>query len=177
MHAGRQTQMRRGAIWACVIPVGLGLIALVITAIFLRDFAATKGVGVMGVALASFGIISCFIFGTPLAAWIACRSLAKIEPAEKLSRWRSSAVRGLWSASLVQFVWASFYTFGLIADSSGNVTLDFSVDYGAAWVLRQFMASMWLNVFVWILITLPLSLICATIFWRVTKFPSDTNVF
>ena len=33
------------------------------------------------------------------------------------------------------------------------------------------------NIALWIVFTLPLSLICATIFWKLTKFPDDPIVF
>lgn len=37
----------------------------------------------------------------------------------------------------------------------------------------MFLVSLLCNLFLWVFITLPFTLLCATIFWIVTKFPSD----
>lgn len=67
MHAGQNTDMKRGAMAACVLPMGLGLLGLL--AIGLngpltydgRDFSNSPNFMTLPIAL-------CFFFGTPLAA-------------------------------------------------------------------------------------------------------------
>lgn len=171
MNAGKQTKMLRGAVWACVIPVGLGVIGLIL---LLKEVVLVASVNAdyWSDIFLSLPIIACFILGAPLSAWLACRSLKKIQAAEILSRWRSSASRGVLSASFVHLVWSSLYIAGflffILKINSGSQRDSFSI------MLLGFTAT---NLFIWLIITLPLSLLCSTIFWKITKFPENTDVF
>ena len=108
MTAGQNTKMLRGAIWACALPVGLGVWGLILEIrrlpqrmsweAFLMDFQI------------SLPVVFCFIFGTPLAAWLACCHLRKIENSTKLNRWRTSAWASLLGASLTHFSAAFAYS-------------------------------------------------------------------
>ena len=170
--------MLRGAIWACVIPVGLGVIAAILLFLSLAPLVST-GAALTGDSLIVLApILACFIFGTPLTAWLACRSLAKISSADRLSNWKSSASRGFLNASLVHFIWASLYTIGVafvMLKSQQSFFPD--VDQGFSMMGGVFVTALVMNLMAWVIITLPLSLLCATIFWKVTKFPADTDVF
>lgn len=178
MHAGRQTKMKRGAIWACVIPVGLGVIGL---SLLLLDVAQRASIGAKywDHILILLPIIACFILGAPLSAWLACRNLKKINSFEKLSLWRSSASRGLLSAGLVHLVWSTLYIIVVViiilnldSQAFGN-----SFDRPGNPFFSMLLGFTMMNLFLWLFITLPLSLLCATIFWKVTKFPDNTDVF
>lgn len=173
MHTGLNTNMKRGAIAACALPMALGflgLIAIGANSPFTydgRDFSNSQHFMTLPIAL-------CFVFGTPLAAWLSCLWLRKTASFEKIRRWRTAAWRGLVCASAVHFGACLFYTilsakffFGETAEfqSSGNEV--FSIIFMSAFI----------NAGLWAIITLPFSLLCATIFWRVTKFPDDTSVF
>jgi len=180
MKAGQETKMLRGAIWACVIPVGIGLILLVIALFSLRSPAVPSGALYMNSRdfLAFLPIAACFIFGAPLSAWLACRSLRKINSINKISLWRSSALRGVLSASLIHVVSALLYIISVSVIILGDNYVSFSKRDQAYNPLPDlFIGSAIINLVLWVIITLPLALICATIFWRVTKFPQDTSVF
>jgi len=170
--------MLRGAIWACAIPVGLGVIAMIMMFITMAPLIS-RGVAIHDNSLIGIApIIACFIFGTPLTAWLACRSLAKISSADRLSNWKSSASRGFLNASLVHFIWASLYTIGVafvMLKSQQSFFPD--VDQGFSMMGGIFVTALVMNLMAWVIITLPLSLLCATVFWKVTKFPADTDVF
>lgn len=173
MHAGQNTHMKRGAIAACVLPMGLGLLGLILIGLdspFTYDnpyFSNSPHFMTLPIAL-------CFFFGTPLAAWLACRRLRKITSIEKIRLWRTSAWRGLVCASAVQFVACVFYTF-----LSGKFFIYRPNEFertGDELFSLLFMSG-FINAGLWVILTLPFSLLCATIFWRVTKFPDDTSVF
>jgi len=179
MNAGKETKMLRGAVWACAIPMGLGFLFLLQT--LFEASASQSGSDTVDVFLIMGPILFCFIFGTPLSAWLSCRSLKKIEGLKELTLWRNSAKRGFLSATFVQISVAivhvglvSAYLSGLEADQSWKT----NQDDGLAEIL---MVSIIFNFMLWVIVTLPLSLICATIFWRITKFPKDgigdSNVF
>lgn len=170
MHAGKQVKMQRGAFWACAIPVGLGLVGLIIilmAALHRLSLEVNDPDLDLGLLMIS-PIVALFILGPPLAAYLTGRSLTKITSAEKLSRWRSSAGRGVLFGALIHVVWAILYTIGAKSISTSAEYDDWLVVIGVSVIL---------NIGVWCLVILPLSLICATIFWRVTAFPKNTSVF
>ena len=177
MNAGKETKMLRGAIWACAIPMTFGLISTFFILIDLppntrnQSFTTSPSFYILPIAL-------CFLFGTPLAAWLACLRLKRIKDYEKLRRWRMPAWWGLLSATAVHFVAALFYT--ILTAGFLFQSYDQGAGYDQEVSLIIFMSAM-LNAMLWVIITLPLSLICATIFWRITKFPKDgigdSNVF
>jgi len=161
MHAGQNTDMRPGAIWACVIPMGLGVLCL---ATLLRDpiFHGSFRYSIFPIS---------FLLVAPLSAWLACRRLRRLTDMKQLSRWRSSFFAGLGSTSLVQLIIAAVLTcvlLGAVAIGGLRNGEDWSYIIGN---------SLFFNALIWVNITLPLTAICATIFWRVTKFPDDRSVF
>jgi len=174
MNAGQNTKMLRGAIWACVIPVGLGLIGLGFT-IFDLMFYEQKKFIVRTHHFFTRPVVLSFILGTPLAAWIACRHLRTINSAEKLSRWRRSPFEGLVGATLAHFGAVCLYVIcvWLFVDLTGG---GYDMSQRDVGVLEIGFKMLTFNTVLWLFITLPLSLICATIFWRVTKFPDDPTV-
>lgn len=175
MTAGQDTKMLRGAIWACVLPMALGfmLLAFIIYDLVfymqLRFIVRTHHFFTQPTA-------ACFILGTPLAAWLACWYLKKFINRAKLRYWRSSALAALLGATSVHFVAAITYAVvvALFVDMSGGGYDSSQYDKGFWDIFFSMMTFHWV---IWLFITLPLSLICATIFWRVTKFPKDTSVF
>ena len=175
MHVGKNTKMLRGAVWACVIPVGLGLIGLAFI-IYDMTFFQQKKFLVRTHHYVTRPVVACFIFGTPLAAWVACWRLRKIDSISKLRRWRSSAAAGLIGATLVHIAAVVLYSVyvALFVHLTGG-GYDMSQPDGE--ILKIVFGMLAGNLIPWAIITLPLSLICATIFWRVTKFPDDRGVF
>ena len=160
MHAGQETNMLRGAIWACAIPMGLGLWCLVSLLIH-QTFPGPFHFSIFPIS---------FFLVAPLSAWLACWRLRRIVDVKQLSRWRTSCFVGLASASLAQLIFAVIFTSVLSAIIliGGIRTTDWYYVIGNSIIY---------NVSFWFVITLPLSLICASVFWRITKFPEDRNVF
>lgn len=161
MHAGKTVKMLPGAVAACALPMGLGLL---FTGLLLSG--ANRSDLVMGLPVAL-----CFLFGTPLSAWLACRRLRKIKDPEKLSHWGISLVAGLKWSTIIHSTSALIYTFGFLVvtsdEYSGGGNEAFSI---------LFMSG-FMNLFLWCFLTLPFALLCSTIFWGVTKFPKDVSVF
>lgn len=168
MHAGQHTDMKRSAIWACAIPMGLGIIAVTLFVTGVVQWTPNRGGMNWSYLPPEWVLAYGLILVPPLSAWLTCRSLAKIKSVERISHWRSSAARVLLSAVLIQLVLTALYTFGTYA-ASVNRDLLVVDPIIFRWLFK--------NLICWLLITLPLSLICATIFWRITKFPKDTSVF
>jgi len=171
MKAGQNTKMLRGAVWACVLPVSLGLLALFFT---ITDDDDASFYAFVTIAL-------CIIFGSMLVAWLACRRLKRINDHNRLKRWKTSAKTFLFCASCVHLIIAiiSGIIVALILDSrEGPVFTVTGPDFSdRSHFLNFFLWHEIRNVILWVLLTIPLSLICATVFWRVTKFPDDTSVF
>ena len=176
MNAGRETKMLRGAIWACAIPMGLGFLGLILTLFSLPNNPAfTRGQPFSSTGyFFTLPIVLCFIFGTPLAAWLACLRLRRVAELAKLQRWRMPAWWGLLSATAVHFGASLIYTIFAMALFMADSGVAAAPENDAALLLFM---SLMMNTMLWVIITLPLSLICATIFWRVTKFPEDRSVF
>jgi len=154
MQAGQNTDMRRGAVAACVIPMGLGLLSL-ISLLISPNFSGPFHYSVFPIS---------FLFVAPLTAWLACRRLKRLSDLKQLSRWRTSFFAGLGSASLVQFTIAAILTTILLI-----VVMIGGLRDGASWyyIIGN---SLVYNGSFWLLLTLPLTVICTTIFWCVTKF-------
>jgi len=162
MTLGQKTQMFRGAAWACALPVSLGLIILLFVLIDPNELSL----------ILLLPISLCFIFATPLTTWLACRSLKRRDDAKYLSRWGSSFRAFFGYASLVQILTAGLYTAGFLIWASAFFGSELETE-----VLTILGIALYLNFLIWVVVILPLSLLCATIFWRVTKFPEDTSVF
>lgn len=164
MMAGQNTNMMQGAIWACILPMGLGVLGLLYS---LNSIAPFQGWIILP-------IVVCFIFGTPLTAWLSCRRLSKIEDAGRLSRWPTSASVGVYYAGLIHLVSAFMYTL-VFAIASIGLTESGGVYIGN--IGEVMMVSAMINLPLYIIVTLPLSIVCATIFWTTTDFPKGTAVF
>jgi len=171
MHAGQNTKMLRGAIWAFALPASLGLSAF----LFFQIEPILAHLSLFSV----FAIY--FILGSALSAWLATRRLKRIERLEKLKRWRTSFIAGLTAGSLIHLV----STFLLIAfqlvtiyslkNSDDGFGLNYNAVYNSERVLSILANLSSASLYFWFIVTLPLSLICATIFWRVTKFQENPD--
>jgi len=181
MHAGQTTKMKRAAVWACAIPVGLGISLLPLLLLFLprllhgRDSETEIQFWFVVAGLMALGLS----LSAPLSAWLACRNLAKVEDIYELRRWKTSAVRAARSASLVHagatILFTTIICCVMIFVAGG---IDGTVDdkYLLLVLFNIVLFAALYNIALWIVFTLPFSLICATIFWKITKFPSDINV-
>jgi len=165
MHAGQNVKMMPGAMAACALPMALGLL---FTGLILVGGNSNERFMTLPVAL-------CFLCGTPLSAWLACRRLRNIKDSARLKRWGTVFWAGLKWASLVHIAAATLYTIsfsvirlnemGVVGALGGDEL--FSITFMSGFI----------NAILWGVLTLPFALLCATIFWRVTKFPEDVSVF
>ncbi len=157
MSAGQNTDMLKGAIAACVLPMTLGALGC----FYLVGSGPFTMFGFM-----LWPIALCFLLGTPVAAWLACRRLKKIEDPKILSLWRKSASSGILAASIVHFIAASGYTLYFVFTVADT--------HNGAGLANEFfdflLISLITNIGLFTILTLPFALICATIFWFVTKF-------
>lgn len=181
MQAGREVKLRRGALWACAIPIGLGSAGAILFITFFgpgTDFVEmTRNMGL----LVPMYIIICLLIIPPLATWITGFRLRFIDDPNKLSQWRSSFGWGLLTATALQLIAAIVFT-QLLVLAFDQTYADFGpannleVPEGLARA-NGYRTSFRLNLIMWIALTLPLTTIGATIFHRVTTFPSDRTVF
>jgi len=171
MRAGQKIDMRRGAILACAIPVGLGIIGLIFILYDLTYFQQKRFI-VRTHHYFTRPIVACFILGTPLAAWIACSRLREIGSSGKLSQWRTSAFAGLIGSTIVHIGAVVLYGLcvALFVDLTGG---GYDKKQPDGEVLKIICGMLVGNIVPWVIVTLPLSLLCSTIFWRVTKFPKE----
>lgn len=163
MHAGQNVKMMPGAVAACVLPMGL-----LFTGLILAGGHSNERFMTLPIAL-------CFLFGTPLSAWLACRRLRNIKDAKRLKRWGTIFWAGLKWSSLVHIGAATLYTisFSVVRlNEMGAVSA-----LGGDELFSIAFMSGFINAMLWGVLTLPFALLCATIFWRVTKFPEDVSVF
>ncbi len=109
MNAVEETKMIRGAFWACALPVGLGVFGLTFTLIFDPSFRTGRSFS-DSMHFFTFPVVLCFIFGTPLAAWLAYFRLKRVFNLEKRESWESAVGAALHSASSVHFWAALIYT-------------------------------------------------------------------
>ena len=171
MHAGQNTKMKPGAVRACVITVGVGSIISSILLIgplqrLLSYEFDWPSILFVGRYYASFAFVP--PLAIPLAMWAACRSLAKIESLDVITRWRSAAGRIVLAAVIFHFLLVALFEYLNYLASPNKDLLEIEPII-VSWMFKSLIR--------WLFITLPLSLICATIFWRVTKFPEDVSVF
>lgn len=165
MNARKTVKMIPGALAACALPMGLGFL---FTGLLL--FGGNRSDLFMGLPVAL-----CFLFGTPLSAWLACAGLRKIDDPARLRRWGTSFMAGLKWSTTIHFMSALIYTVGFLV-----VTSDQYYSEGASGGNEAFsilIMSGFMNMMLWCLLTLPFALICSSIFWGVTKFPEDVSVF
>ena len=165
MKAGQEMKMMPGAVAACFLPVGLGLL---FTVFLLSSGSAADLFMTLPISL-------CFVFGTPLSAWLACRRLRKIDDANRLSRWGTSFWAGLLWSSVVHFAAAFIYTVGFMFWAARDAAIN-EVPIGED-LFSIFFMSAFINLMLWGVLTLPFALISASVFWRVSKFPKDVSVF
>ena len=150
-------KMFPGAAAACALPMTLGL-AFSLVETFSGGHIDW---------LVTLPLSLCFLFGTPAAAWIACRYLRKTENPADLPGWGDCFGAGLLGATAVHASAALLHTILLGTSVVSAPPQDF--------ITILFVAAL-MHLGLWIIITLPFTLLCATIFWRVTKFLGDTDV-
>ena len=146
--------MWRGAIAACILPVLLGLYMFIahMTSVNANDYWFT------------LPIIMCFIFGTPIAAVLACRTIRKAKYPDHVSDWGLACLTGLRGATIIHF-WAA------LIHTTGNMLFGYkSVPEvgGLTEFVPNFLLVITLQLLIWVIVTLPLSFMCGTIFWAVT---------
>ena len=156
-NAVQDIKMLPGAVAACVLPMFLGL------AVSVLEIFSTGRTDWIATLPLSF----CFLFGTPIAAWLACRHLRKAEDPEDISRWLACFGAGFLGASIVHFSTALLQV----------IIIGFGTSLGPLEFLTILCAAAMIQLVLWLVITLPFTLLCATIFWWVTKFPSDMDAF
>ena len=157
MSAGQNTEMMKGAVAACILPMSLGALGC----FYLVGSGPFRTFGFM-----LWPIALCFLLGTPVAAWLACRRLKKIEDPKTLSLWRKSASSGILAALTVHALAASCYSlyFSISTASQNTGAVSFNEFH------ELLLVSLIINIGLFTILTLPFALICATIFWFVTKF-------
>jgi hypothetical protein len=165
MHAGQNVKMMPGAVAACALPMALGLL---FTGLILVGGNSNERFMTLPIAL-------CFLFGTPLSAWLACRRLRNIKDPKRLSKWGVNFWAGLKWATLIHLSSALLYTLGFFVVTS--LDNDVMATAHENVIFSILFMSGFINAILWCVLTLPFSLLCATIFWRVTKFPEDVSVF
>ena len=115
------------------------------------------------------------------AAWLAGFRLRRIQDSKKLKQWHMPFTCGLLSATLLQICGAIFLVILLVpavdqlyADASAKSSslIPDGISYRTSKRL-----SFRFNLIMWVFLTLPFTAIGATIFQRVTKFPTDTDLF
>lgn len=153
--AGQIINMWPGAMAACALPMLLGL---GVTLNVLSSGHRADWIFILPISL-------CFLFGTPLAAWLACRYLRRSKDPANIFRWGPSLGAGVLGASAVHFSAALFYMVGFIFLVSDKGSHSVRADE----VFTVFLASVVLNLGLWVIVTLPFSLLCASIFYHVTK--------
>ena len=170
MHAGQQTNMKRGAIAACVLPMALGVFGLLATFQNLSTFYTGRSFS-DSPHFFTLPIVLCFLFGPPLTAYLACSHLKKIRNLEQLRRWQTTTGRAVLTATSVHFWSALVYTIiALIfffpdGDSMEGVVIG---------VIGVLIMSGLINLILWVIITLPFTLFCTIIFRLSTTFPKDS---
>ncbi len=167
METDHDTRMIRGAIAACILPMMLGFIGLGFIIYDLMVYEQYKYL-VRSHHYVTRPTVACFILGTPLAAWMACRRLKKIDSQIKRGLWRSSAISGMLSATVVHIgaVLIFCVCLALFVDLTGGGYNSSQADVGFVEITFEMLV---FNLIPWVIITVPLSLLCATIFWRVTR--------
>ena len=153
---GELPSMFWAAFFACLVPISLGFLGLVLSAIptvFIRavfqDFMFTVPISL------------CFAFGTPIVAWLSCRALRRRAALQNAAPSNKVGFQFLevWPAALKYSFYvhaAAFFTHLLLL----NAVLKGGL-YGFALFL---MFGGLLNLILFLVITLPFSVFCAAIF-------------
>ena len=165
--------MRRGALWASAVPMSLGSLLLGVMVLGWKG-RSLGGLFIEEDLFILSPVIAGLILGGPLAAWLSCRSLRNIEDMEDRFRWRSAGLRALISASLVH-ICVAVLSIIILTEIYSNECINIRPSPETS--LNAALAFVSIHIAIWAATTLPLSLICATIFWRVTKFPDGRSVF
>jgi hypothetical protein len=182
MQAGRETKMRRGAMWACAIPIifGLGFIYLVVDIAWGYQSSLPL---ILSISPAAYPAL-CLLILSPVTAWLSCGWLRRIDDPAKLSQWRISFVTALVIATGLQlFMTLGYglfldYQFKAIFGSASESLTEFGMDSDTLVdVPNGHSTSAIYNAVLWIVLTAPFCAAGASIFQRVTKFPEDRTVF
>jgi len=146
----QKIKMFPAAAAACVLPMFFALAGLFIVPNYPFDIVVIKPI-LIGV-----------LFGSPFAAWLACRFLRGVQSSSVTYRWRSCCRAGVVAATITQLMGGLFYTcllaIAFVADT--HRISDFFM------VLHY---SVLIQACLWLLGTLPVALSCGSIFWAVTK--------
>ena len=173
MSETQETKMMRGAIWACILPMALGLFGLTFTLHIEPSFQTGRSFS-DSLHFLTLPVVLCFILGTPLAAFSACLRLRQTISFEEWTSWQAAVGCALHSATRVHLWAAVIYTIiALLFFFPDGGT----IEGGIIRMIFILIMSPLINLGLWGFLTLPLSLLCATIFHRVTKFPSNRTVF
>jgi len=153
-HVRQNIDIWRGAIAACLFPILLGLCMFIvmISSVNAKEYWLT------------LPVILCFIFGTPIAAWLACRTLRKAKYPEHVSDWGLSCLTGFRGATIIHFWAALIHTIGNMLFSPNSVP----AFMGFTEFIPNLLLIIVLHLLIWVIVTLPLSFLCGTIFWAVT---------
>ena len=175
MQAGREIKLRRGGMWACAIPMALGLINILF---LVFNPPQDEGVSLAFRIMVGLYFTVVLICIPPLAALLTGLRLRRINDPYKSRQWRTCFRWSLLNATLVHFLMAIIFAAFFVGVS--HYMYSKSVIY--PWELRgldisNFRGSVSLSLKTWVFLTLPLTALGATIFHRVTKFPSDRTVF
>ena len=152
-------KMFPGAAAACALPMLMGLVGG-----FMHISSARRLDWIMTLPLSL-----CFLFGTPIAAWLACRYLRISKDPAEISSWASCFGAGVLGASAVH-----------LTAALGQILI-FGIGLAARSDVSEFLTLLFfgglIHLCLWAVITLPFTIFCVTIFWGMTKFPDDTMSF
>lgn len=151
MTSKKNVNMWPGAIAASALPMAIGLYVMLSHAAF-EDSSDWEAL--MPIAL-------CFVFGTPISAWLACRSLNKQDTVE----WERSVSAAISWAGIVHFVAGVIIPLVWVLVS---LLVD-PVRSGVTFILGTTMVLVVAYSILWLFITLPFSIFCGSVFWAVTK--------
>ena len=181
MHAGKEIKLRRGAVWACAIPIGLGLALAIVTVNRMLNYNDVGAVILLNIFVAPLYYTAVLLFVPPLTAWLTGLRLRRIADPEKLKQWRVIFISALTIGTALQFLMALGLAHYLsiqaekLAGIYGTDIKDAGVRVNQT--LNAYKVVAIANSLVWIILTAPLCAVGVSIFRRKTKFPSDRTVF
>jgi len=150
---------------ACLMPMVLGAFSLALMLQNLAVFQTGRSFSDSPYFM-TLPIVLCFLFGTPLAAFMACVRLGDIGNLGHRRLWQRAVRFGVQSATSVHVWSALLYTImALMFFFPKGGTLEGLIIQ----VIGVFFISAILNGLLWLVITLPVSLFCATLFWLAAK--------
>ena len=137
---------------ACLVPIAVGLIGLYFCLV-----PTELGANLYQDYLISLPIMTCFVLGTPIVAWLSCRRLARNA---SLGQGDVFKVYGIWPSALK-------YSFYVHAIGFFITLIAFSVLSGEGFLDVFGVGLIWggiINAVLFVIITSPLSFFCSAIF-------------